>query len=407
MIRLKISNPDLSGEEKTFLTSDYSSGTSLTVRNSDNFTTNWFAVVGEPGQERSEIGSVSSLASATNITLSAGLSFSHPKSTAVYRSHYDKISLEREPSGGSYAAVSGSPFDIEWDNDDKKTFISISAGTSTDTYRWRFYNSNSAEYTDYSDELAGTGVARTQAGHVIELVRKNPLTKNVDDETLLVYMTDFQELVYDEVPKAWWFQKQGTSVATVASDYTYPITSNWSDFLSMKFVLYNYTVSGTSIDETYPLTYSPLNEFYNYKSDSNQGTDDTARWWTILPPDSSSADGYIGLHPTPKTANCAIIPIYQFELDTLDSFGDTLVIPYQKGYVDYILYRIFDDIKNDEGKAAKYNTRVARDIIALKRRSKRQLGQPELFRWRGLRGYSRLYGDNAGGDWQIHKENYW
>jgi hypothetical protein len=300
------------------------------------------------------------------------------------------VSVERKPTGGSYAEIANGKVDIEWDNSDLKTFIAISAGVSTDTYKWRFYNSTSGEYTDYSDELAGTGVARDEAGHVIELVRKNPITQNIDDETILNYMTDFQEIVYDEIPKAWWFQKQGTAANTIASDYTYPITSNWSDFLSMKFVLYRY-ISG-SIDETYPLTYSPLNEFYNYKADSNQGTDDVVRWWTILPPDSDSADGYIGLHPTPKTTACRIIPIYHFELATLDSFGDTLAVPYQKGYVDYILYRIFDDIKNDDNNAQKYNARVARDINALKKRSRRQLGQPTLFRFRGVKGWNNLYG---------------
>lgn len=403
MIKLKISNPNLSGEEKTFLTSDYSTGTTLTVRNSDNFTTNWFAVVGEPGQERTELKTISALPNSTSITISGSLSFSHPKSTPVYRSHYNQISLERKPTGGSYSEVA--KYNIEWDNDDKKTFIAVSAGASTDTYKWRFYNSNSGEYTDYSDELAGTGVARTQIGHVIEQVRKNPITQNIDDETLLTYASDFQELVYDEVPKAWWFQKKGTAVATAADDYDYPITSNWSDFLSIKFVLYRY-VSG-SIDETYPLTKSPLNEFYNFKSDTSQASDDVVRWWTRLPPDSNSADGYIGLHPTPKTANCQIIPVYHYELSALDSFGDTMVVPYQKGYVDYILYRIFDDIKMDETQAGKFNTRIARDIIAIKKRARTQLGQPELFRWRGHRGWSKMYGDNARGDFQTQKEVYW
>lgn len=405
MIRLKISNPDLSGEEKTFLTADYSSGTTLTVRNSDNFTTNWFTVVGEPGQERTEGASYVSSVTSAAIVINTALSFAHPNSTPVYESHYNQISVERKPSGGSYAVISEGLVNIEWDNADLKTIVTVASGTTTDTYRWRFYNTNTGEYTAYSDELPGTGIARDQAGHIIELVRKNPITQNVDDETILTYMTDFQELVYDEVPKAWWFQKQGTALSTTASGYTYPITTNWSDFLSMKFVLYRY-ISG-SINETYPLTYSPLNEFYNYKADSTQATDDVVRWWTILPPDSSSADGYIGLHPTPKTANCFIIPIYHFELSALDSFGDTIVVPYQKGYVDYILYRIFDDIKNDDSNAQKYNGRVGRDLLAIKRRSRRQLGQPELFRFRGRKGWSSQYGDNSRGDWQTYKETHW
>lgn len=402
MIKLKISNPQLSGEERTFLTSDYSSGSSLSVRNSDNFTSNWFAVIGEPTQERTELKTVNSTPTATSITLSGALSFSHPKSSPVYRSQWNQVALERKPAAGVYAEVA--KYNIEWDNADGKTYITVGGGSSTDTYKWRFYNSNTGDYTEYSDELTGTGVTRVQAGQLLDKIRKNPIVKNVDDETLLDYASDFQDLVYEEVPKAWWFQKKGTPVATAASDYDYPITSNWSNFLSMKFMLYRY-ING-AIDQTYPLTYAPLNEFYNYKADNTQSTDDAVRWWTELPPDTNSADGYIGLHPTPKTANCFLIPVYQFKLTAIDSFADTLVIPSQKGYLDYIFYRVFDEIKNDETNASKYNSRVNRDIIALKKRARRQTGQPELFRWRGTRGWSTMYGDNSKIDWQQFKENY-
>jgi hypothetical protein len=389
MIRIKISNPDLSGEEKTNLDADYSSGTTLTVRNSDNFTTNWFAVVGEPGQERTEADYVASTTS-TTIVLNSGLSYSHNKSAPVYRSHYNQVSVERKPSGGSYAQIAEGLIDIEWDNSDKNTFVTISAGQSTDTFKWRFYNSVTSEYTAYSDELAGTGVARNQLGHIIELVKKNPIAKNVDIETIISYANDFQDVAYDEMPKAWWFQKTGTAISTVADTYTYSIDDNWSDLLSIKFVLYRY-VNG-SVDETYPLTYSPLNEFYNKKTDANKPSDDYVKYWTFKPPDSSSAKGYILLDPTPDTTSCYIQPIYQFELTALDSFGDEIVVPYQKGYTDYIFYRIFNDIKNDTNNAVKYNKIVEGDLIALRKRARRQLGQPELFRWRGIKGWSKMYG---------------
>lgn len=404
MIKLKITNPNLSGEEKTFLTADYpGSGSTLSVRNSDNFTVNWFAVVGEPGQERTQLKRVTALPGATSLTIASALSFSYPKSTPVYRSHYNQISLERKPSGGSYSEVA--KYDIEWDNDDKKTFIAVGAGVSTDTYRWRFYNSASGEYTDYSDELLGTGVRRNSLAYVLDQVQRNPLAKNVDIAIMTDYANDFQELVYDEIPKAWWWQREGTALATVANTYEYSISTYFNDLLSIKFLRYRY-ISG-DIDETYLLNYIPLNEFYAMKSDANQSSDDAVKSWTFIPPDTDSVKGYIGVHPTPETTACRIMPVYHVEPTALTQFGDTLLVPHPKAYIDYVLYRIFDDIKNEDNLAAKYNQRVARNILALKKRSRRQLGQNDLFRFRGTRGASRLYGENINMDWQTAKENYW
>lgn len=405
-MKVKVSNPVLTGEVKTTLSQDYSSGTTLNVRNSQGFTNDRFVVVGEPGQDRTEQKDISGAPpSSTTITVGSALNFSHPKSTVVYEVDWDQIQFEKKPSGGSFSAISGSPFSIEWDNPDNTTLIDVPGGASTDTFRWRFYNSERGTYSDYSDSLSGSGISRSTAGYVVKQVRRNPITKGIDDEVLFDYINDYQQLVYEQVPKAWWFVKKGTEVSTATDDYDYSISSNWSDFLSMKFLLYSY-VNGSNTD-TYPLTYIPLNEFYNYKADENQSSDNSVKYWTLLPPDSSSALGYIGLHPTPEDATCSMIPVYQFELTALDSFGDSLVVPQPKGYIDYVLYRIFDDIKNDSSNADKYNARVGSSIIALRRRSRRQLGQPELFRWRGTRGWSSLYGSGGRLDYTTQVESYW
>lgn len=405
-MKVKVSNPLLSGEERTYLASDYSSGTTLTVRNSDGFSDNWYVVVGEPGQERTELKDINGApGSTTTITIGSALSFSHAKATPVYESQWDRISFERKPSAGSFSEISGSPFAIEWDNHDNKTMIIVSGGASTDTYRWRFYSSQQGNYSAYSDELPGTGVARNKLGYVISQVRRNPIVTGIKDEILVNYANDFQALVYEQLPKAWWFVKEGTALATTANTYRYNISDNFSDFVSMKFMLYRY-ISG-SVDNTYPLSYVPLQEFYNYKADANQTSSDTVRNWTLLPPDSSSAKGYIGLHPTPATTACRLKPVYQFTLTDLDSFGDSLVIPEAKGYIDYILYRVFDDIKSDKSNADKYNLRVLNSVNGLKKRGLRQMGQAELFRFRGTSGWSRQYGEGGFILSGNYRELYW
>lgn len=404
-MKIKVANPDLSLEEATYLTADYSSGTTLTIRNSEGFTTNWYAIVGEPGQEQTESTLISAAPTDTTLTIAA-LKFSHPKSTPVYLSQWNQLDFEQKPSGGSFARISGYPSGIEWDDADKKTTVVVSGGTTTDTYRWRFYNSTLGTYSDYSDELAGTGLTRFNVGHLILQVRKNPIAQAVDDETIINYFNDYQaDVVYPEIPKAWWFKKEGTRVHPTASDYTYDIYANWSDYKQMDILLYEYISGDTDI--TYALTFSPTQEFYDLKSDSDQATDDNAKYWSLLPPDTTALKGYIGLHPTPKTATCYIKPIYFFELTDLNSFGDRIVVPYPKGYVDYALYRIADDIKNDQTLADKFSSRVGRGIIYLKRLARSQLGQPELFRFRGVGGWSRLYGHGGRINSSDARELYW
>jgi len=393
-MKLQIFNPDLSSEERTYLEADYSSGTSLTVRNSSGFTAGYYVVIGEPGQEQTECKRVASTTGGKTITLESALTYAHPKSTPVYESKWNKWAVERSStSGGTYTAITDSPFDIRWDDKELSTLIEDVSGSTSHYYRWRPYNEYSGTYGSYSDVLSGGGQERNTAGYALMQVKRNPLAKGVDDETIMEFFNDFNDLVYEEIPKAWWFTKEGTQVATAVSTYKYAITTNWGDFQSMKYMLYRYVNGDT--DVTYPLTYSPLVEFYNFKADSDQAEDDYAKYWTMLPPDSTSPKGYIGIHPTPETDDCFLAPVYNFALTDISTFGDTLVVPKPKGYVDYALYRIADDIKLDSNNADKYNARVRADIIALKKRSRRQLGQPEFTRFRGVRGWSRNFGDGS------------
>lgn len=405
-MKIQIFNPDLSSEERTYLDADYSSGTSLTVRNNDGFTAGYYVVVGEPGQEQTECRQIVSTTGDTTITIAGALKFSHPKSAPIYESKWNQWSVERSSSAtGTFATITNSPFDIEWDNKDLSTLVEDVSGSSSYYYKWRPYNSYATSYGSYSDVLAGGGQERSTVGFVINQVKRNPLAKDVDDETIIEYFNDFQELVYEEMPKAWWFKKEGTQVATAADTYKYSISTNWSDFLSMNYMLYRYVNGETDI--TYPLSFCPLVEFYNYKADSDQPSDDYARYWTVLPPDSTSAKGYIGLHPTPDSDDCFLAPVYNRSLTDLDTFGDTLVVPKPKGYVDYALYRIASDIKLDMSNADKYNAMVRSDIISLKRRARVQLGQPEFNRFRGQRGFSRNFGDGNYLSSQDARELYW
>lgn len=405
--KIKLKNPILRDEEKTYLDAVYTSGTTLTVKNNEGFNNaNWFTVVGEPGNEQTELQTISSVSGNTSIVIGSALVFSHPRSTPVYLTRWDKVAVERSStSGGTFTAITNSPFTIEWDDSDLSTTIVDDAGASTDYYRWRFYNSVTGTYSSYSDELPASGLAYGTVGYAIKIIKKNPLARKVDDETIMLYLHDFDEAVYEEIPKAWWFTRKGTPVSTVADTYSYSISDNWSDYVSLRYMLFNY-VNGSN-DITYPITYIPLAKFYGYKADANQNSDDNVRGYTILPPDSNDAKGYIGLHTTPATANCFIVPVYEKEPNVYNSFGDTLLIPKVKGYVDYVLYRIADEIERDTNLAETYNARVGASIKGLKTRAKKQHGEYTTVRYEGPKGRQMIFGSGMGIPNDTYRENYW
>lgn len=405
--KLKLKNPVLKDEEKTYLDAAYSSGTSLTVKNNEGFNNaNWFVVVGEPGNEQTESQTIDSVTGNTTITIDSALKFSHPRSKPVYLTRWDKIAVERASnSGGSFSPITDSPFDIEWDDADLTTTVVDDAGASTDYYRWRFYNSQTSTYSAYSDELPASGLSRDSVGYAIKIVKKNPLARKVDDQTLMLYFSDFDEVVYEEMPKAWWFTRKGSPLSTTADTYTYSISNNWSDYASLRYLLYNY-VNGSN-DITYPLTYIPLPKFYAFKADANQTSDDNVRGYTILPPDSSDRKGYIGLHTTPATADCSIIPVYEVEATEYNSFGDNLLIPKVKGYVDYALYRIADEIERDTSLSNSYSARVGTTLRGLKTWAKKQHGEYRTLNYEGPKGRQMIFGSGMGIPNDTYRENYW
>jgi len=94
-----IKNPDVSQNIKTFLSTEYTSGTTLNVDSSTSFVDTQYILVGEPGLENSEITSLTATPP-TNTTMTVGtLKFSHPRGTPIYYISWDKYTLDYYVSG--------------------------------------------------------------------------------------------------------------------------------------------------------------------------------------------------------------------------------------------------------------------------------------------------------------------
>src|SRR3990167_718834 len=97
---LKFANTDLLlDKERTYLTTDYSSGTGITVEADADvayfpFANGNYLLLGEFGQPTSEIVRVSS-SSGTTITLTAAPQYAHPNGTPVYNIDRNQVRFSR------------------------------------------------------------------------------------------------------------------------------------------------------------------------------------------------------------------------------------------------------------------------------------------------------------------------
>lgn len=95
-IKVPIASLLLDPVAQTFLTADAEAGDgALTVANITNFAKNQILLIGDPGNQNSEIIKTSSVTSpaGTNITLNANLTFAHTANTPVVTMYYDKVEI--------------------------------------------------------------------------------------------------------------------------------------------------------------------------------------------------------------------------------------------------------------------------------------------------------------------------
>ena len=353
MRKIIISNSVLTDDSyKTGLSSAYSSGTTLTVYSNVSFAANDLAVIGELGEETTELKKVDSISGAATITLASALNFSHSKDTPVYRVAWDQVEIDRNQTLISTSA-------IQWDH--KDTIYYDSPGTATDSYRFRFYNSVLATYSEYSPTITGAGYPRNSLGYLIREVRKvirDKERKLVTDDEIIRFINAAQDII-SGVRSDWWFlRNENSSTTTTAGTSKYALPSGIDNLGVTDTIRYNYN-DGTT-NEIYQLKFIPLLE-YDYISRDNRNTDtirdDWVQYYTLLPADSSSASGYYNVWPIPKTTGRGTFYVRYFEeMTDLDDVADTTQVPLPQIIEDYAIAMCYK-ILNREDIAKVYEDR--------------------------------------------------
>lgn len=337
-------NPETSDLEKSFLSNPYSVGvTSIEVKNSNRFSANDRIMLGEMGNEATEVVTVSAV-NADGNTLTVGPTvFAHSADDPVYVLRFDQVKFYRSTttSGGSYSVISTQNLDV--DNADLQTVYDDITGTAAYFYKFTFYHSISTVESAFSDVIQGSGWRRRQVGKIIDEILQevsDPNEINITRTELLGYFNDVNDDLTINVSKPYDFLRTRSALTRTANtNYIDFPTNSDSEQTMWKFdrMDYNFTDTTTDPDTDYTVTIKvfPSEEFRNTYTDntisSTTVTDGVPEAMTL----DTSVNRFRFSAPFETTlANVFYLHYWKY-FTTIDSEGDIIETPTPKIYKLY------------------------------------------------------------------------
>lgn len=342
---IPVYNPETNLYEKSYLANDYSGGvTSIEVKQTERFAANDRIMIGEQGQEKTEIVTVSSVSS-DDTTLTVGAtSFAHSADDPVTVLQFDQVKIYRSTtgSGGSYSVLD--TVDLDVDNATLQTIYDDTSGLSTYYYKVSFYHSVDALESALSDPIPGGNWLRDQVGHIIDetLQELSDLQEqHITRGEIIGYFNDVNDDLLIDQAKPYEFLHTRTALTRTANRayVDFPTDSNGRPTM-WKFdrMDYNFTDTDTDpdTDNTSTIAVIGMDEFRNRYTDntvdSTTVTDAKPEAMTL----DWSVDRFRFSHPFETTASNVFYLHYWKYFTTIDSEGDQIETPTPKIYKLYI-----------------------------------------------------------------------
>lgn len=366
MRRLRIPNPVLQNNEKTYLDADYLSGTALVIVSSFTFSPQDIVVIGNPGEKITEGSVVSSLSAPLGFNINPALNFNHVKGTTIYRADWDTFDIEGQIGQQGWQVLKMLP--IQWDKY-QSIFVHV-AGDDTWNYRFRLFNSVLGVYSEYSPTLSGQGFARNQVGQLILNTRKKIRDVNrrrFQDGDLIALFNDAQNDATSLLPKLWFLKvdtwetavttplgqltTQGNGLPTVAGVGKYSL-AQWPDIDSLDKMKYYYTNGNQFL--LWELESDADFDFDKWLYNQHRQQTDIIMSVKLLEKDGFSANGSFAVDPVPLTTGAGIFyPSYWKIPKQLVEITDATDFIFPQILEDYAAWRLHDFMGNDED-AKKY-----------------------------------------------------
>lgn len=341
-------NPEVTDLEKSFLLNPYSVGvTSILVKNSDRFAVNDRIMLGEMGQEKTEVVTVSAV-NADGNTLTVGATvFAHSADDPVYRLRFDQVRFYRSTttSTGTYTLLSTQNLDV--DNADLQTVYDDTTGLSTYFYKTTVYHSISTVESAYSDVIAGGGWRREQVGNIIdEILREVGDTgeTQVTRTELLGYFNDVNDDLQTNVARPYTFLHARTTLTqAINTNYiNFPTDSNGKQTMwKFDYLDYNFRDSTTTpvTDITYTLKVIPEPEFRNIYQDNTIDSTTVSDKISVVTLDTSVNRFRFDV-PFATTAGTLYLHYWKY-FTVIDSEGDIIETPTPMIYKLYCKARFY------------------------------------------------------------------
>lgn len=396
---IEIQNPKILEDPTTFISQEYTSGTTLYVEDSAKFADNDLVLIGGLGNEKSEVTDLTATPpNKTSFTITA-LDHDHDTDESIEKVLYDQFDIQyRETSTDSWTSLDTG---VEFDWKDEQTVYVHSDGAAAYQYRVRYYNSATASYSGWSDTTSGAGLSRDQVGSMIEQVRRFAEDEDgqIEDDEIIDYFNYAQDAVTSFRSKRWpWLLTTTTYTTTAATEGPYNEYELPSDFDSGFRVRFRYD-DGTS-DINYFLKYLPFTEFKNKYKDEDADTDDNAKNYTY-----DEVNDYLLIGPKTESAGYTVELYYYKSLTDLDSYGDTTSVPLPEVLINYATAKVWRRKDNFE-KHDEYMNDFANSLRMLENMRVESHHPKALKIWRGRKAMSRMYGDRRSYS-DSDRENYY
>lgn len=337
---IPVFNIETIGLEKSYLSNPYSAtATAISVKNNNRFVANDRIMIGEMGQEKTEIVTVSSVNANGNDMVIGATLFSHSADDPIYKLPFDQVKYYRSTTTaiGTYIVVSTQDLDV--DNAELSTSYNDVTGTSAYFYKFTFYHSISAVESAFSDVIGGSGWRREQVGNIIDEILQEVSDTNeqhVTRQEMLGYFNDVNDDLQVSVAKPYNFLRARTTLTrTAGRNYVdYPTDSNGKQTM-WKFDRMDYNFTDATTDSTNTITKMNEEEFRNTYSDNtiDVTTETDAKPLAMTLDDAVNRFRFSSPFLT-TTANVFYLYYWKY-FDVIDSEGDIIETPTPKIYKLY------------------------------------------------------------------------
>lgn len=385
-------NPETDDLEKSYLSNPYAIGVnSIAVKNADRFALNDRIMIGEMGQEKTEVVTVT--AGATDgMTITTGATvYSHEADTPVYRLRFDQVKFYRSTTTatGSYSVISTQNLDV--DNENLTTIYDDTSGLSTYFYKTSVYNSISAIESSLSDPIGGGGYQRNQVGYAIDEFLQEVSDQNEQHVTrseILGFYNDVNDDLTIGVAKPYEFLHTRTTLTHAANANTVDFpTDTYGNQTMWKFdrMDYNFLDSTTTpaTNRTYTLTVEDPDYFRNHYQDNTVSTTTVSDQTAVVALDQSV--NRFRFNPPFATATGGVLYLHYWQFfPRLDSEGDVFLTPTPKIYKLYAKWRYYGKRSVVEPSfaalAQQYSNEYNVEKINYSKHNRKDVGTPRSFR---------------------------